>query len=155
MFILVSLYIYFLPRIGLLTSASGTSELIGVHQELYVFSPIQDLLDGSRRSLGENLNLLSTGEQNAVAHSKENAQLENLYKSRMRFGTGNSTTVTSQVGASAHLPCTVHNIGEGVVSEYCYNFVIQRFLLTFDLVQPGFVDTTKGLSFADGGVEYL
>lgn len=44
--------------------------------------------------------------------------LDELYKEPMYFGTENSTTITTQVGANAHLPCSVHNIGEGVVSTF-------------------------------------
>lgn len=43
--------------------------------------------------------------------------LEEFYKEPMYFGTENSTTVTTQIGATAHLPCTIHHIGEGVVSK--------------------------------------
>lgn len=39
----------------------------------------------------------------------------------MFFGTENSTVVTTQVGATALIPCTVHQIGDGVVSiNYLY-----------------------------------
>lgn len=34
----------------------------------------------------------------------------------MAFGTENWTTISTQIGATALLPCTVHSIGEGVVS---------------------------------------
>ncbi|KAJ8683882.1 hypothetical protein QAD02_019674 [Eretmocerus hayati] len=34
----------------------------------------------------------------------------------MNFGTDNSTLVRAQIGSTAHLPCVVHNIGEGVVT---------------------------------------
>ncbi|XP_070140770.1 uncharacterized protein dpr13 isoform X2 [Drosophila kikkawai] len=39
-----------------------------------------------------------------------------LFGTPMYFGTENSTVVTTQIGATAHVPCTVHHIGEGVVS---------------------------------------
>lgn len=42
--------------------------------------------------------------------------LDGLFKEPMYFGTENSTTIMTQVGANAHLPCIVHHIGEGVVS---------------------------------------
>ncbi|XP_017079103.1 uncharacterized protein LOC108113115 isoform X2 [Drosophila eugracilis] len=42
--------------------------------------------------------------------------MENLFGTPMYFGTENSTVVTTQIGATAHVPCTVHHIGEGVVS---------------------------------------
>ncbi|XP_034475979.1 uncharacterized protein LOC117782967 [Drosophila innubila] len=41
---------------------------------------------------------------------------DNVYGTPMYFGTENSTVVTTQIGATAHVPCTVHHIGEGVVS---------------------------------------
>ncbi|XP_046809989.1 zwei Ig domain protein zig-8-like [Lucilia cuprina] len=34
----------------------------------------------------------------------------------MYFGTENSTVVATQIGATAHIPCVVHHIGECVVS---------------------------------------
>lgn len=34
----------------------------------------------------------------------------------MSFGTENWTTISTQIGATALLPCTVHALGEGVVS---------------------------------------
>ena len=42
----------------------------------------------------------------------------------MSFGTANSTVVVSQSGSTAHLPCVVHNIGEGMVS---YDVFLQRY----------------------------
>nr|ACT09397.1 IP04217p [Drosophila melanogaster] len=42
--------------------------------------------------------------------------MESLFGTPMHFGTENSTVVTTQIGATAHVPCTVHHIGEGVVS---------------------------------------
>ncbi|XP_002138418.3 uncharacterized protein dpr13 isoform X1 [Drosophila pseudoobscura] len=42
--------------------------------------------------------------------------VESVFGSPMYFGTENSTVVTTQIGATAHVPCTVHHIGEGVVS---------------------------------------
>lgn len=42
--------------------------------------------------------------------------LDEYYKEPMYFGTENSTVITTQIGANAHLPCAIHNIGEGVVS---------------------------------------
>ncbi|EDW08963.2 uncharacterized protein LOC6579131 isoform X1 [Drosophila mojavensis] len=41
---------------------------------------------------------------------------DNVFGTPMYFGTENSTLVTTQIGATAHIPCTVHHIGEGVVS---------------------------------------
>ncbi|XP_030385447.1 uncharacterized protein LOC115632412 [Scaptodrosophila lebanonensis] len=44
------------------------------------------------------------------------AGTDNVFGTPMYFGTENSTVVTTQIGATAHVPCTVHHIGEGVVS---------------------------------------
>lgn len=52
---------------------------------------------------------------NIDGHFSHNT-LDEYYKEPMYFGTENSTTVNTQIGANAHLPCTVHHIGEGVVS---------------------------------------
>ncbi|XP_001986570.2 uncharacterized protein LOC6559933 [Drosophila grimshawi] len=41
---------------------------------------------------------------------------DNVFGTPMYFGTENSTVVTTQIGATAHVPCTVHHIGDGVVS---------------------------------------
>lgn len=45
---------------------------------------------------------------------------DNVFGTPMYFGTENSTVVTTQIGATAHVPCTVHHIGEGVVSKYTH-----------------------------------
>ncbi|XP_055608088.1 uncharacterized protein LOC129755561 [Uranotaenia lowii] len=52
----------------------------------------------------------------AFDFESESEDLLKYYKTPMEFGTENSTTVTSQVGATAHIPCRIHHIGEGVVS---------------------------------------
>lgn len=50
-----------------------------------------------------------------ATHSIDGA--DNVFGTPMYFGTENSTVVTTQIGATAHVPCTVHHIGEGVVSK--------------------------------------
>lgn len=57
----------------------------------------------------------SLGQGNSDANLDHNS-LDELYKEPMYFGTENSTTITTQIGANAHLPCVIHHIGEGVVS---------------------------------------
>lgn len=47
-----------------------------------------------------------------------------LFGTPMYFGTENSTVVTTQIGATAHVPCTVHHIGEGVVSTLAPSIVL-------------------------------
>lgn len=94
----------------LMIPVDSTTDFIG-HQEIYVYTPIHSMLEASQTL--DNLNLLNR-QQNA--NDVDNAQLEHLYKKRMLFGTINSTTVTSQIGSTAHLPCIIHNVGDGVVS---------------------------------------
>ncbi|XP_037050920.1 uncharacterized protein LOC119084880 isoform X2 [Bradysia coprophila] len=60
---------------------------------------------------------------NLLTHEKENFvtetddMQENIYNyTPMYFGTVNSTVVATQIGATAHLPCIIHHIGDGVVS---------------------------------------
>lgn len=67
---------------------------------------------------------------NANEHLEHNS-LEELYKEPMYFGTENSSTITTQIGANAHLPCIIHHIGEGVVSIFSFPFVQQLPPVTF------------------------
>ena len=64
-------------------------------------------------SIHENDN--SNSSSSIDGHFSHNT-LDEYYKEPMYFGTENSTTINTQIGANAHLPCTVHHIGEGVVS---------------------------------------
>lgn len=60
----------------------------------------------------------SSSKSNVLSISESvDESLLDLYNTPMYFGTENSTVVTVQAGAVAHLPCTIHHIGEGVVSE--------------------------------------
>lgn len=108
------------------------------HQELYLMTAAQSLVDTSSRSLTKinqihkehslvdtsNLNN-NNNQQQQQQHRKnddllketEDNQLEDMYNEPMYFGTKNSTVITTQIGATAHLPCTIHYIGEGVVSR--------------------------------------
>lgn len=67
--------------------------------------------------------LMETSENNlnhlAVINENDENYFE-IFKTPMRFGTENHTEVTAQVGTTAHLPCTIHNIGEGVVCNHEY-----------------------------------
>lgn len=73
----------------------------------------------------------SLGQGDSDANLDHNS-LDELYKEPMYFGTENSTTITTQIGASAHLPCIIHHIGEGVVStKYIQNMLIYRISHTF------------------------
>jgi len=56
--------------------------------------------------------------ENHLEATHGNDGADNVYGTPMYFGTENSTVVTTQIGATAHVPCTVHHIGEGVVSKH-------------------------------------
>ncbi|XP_055706783.1 uncharacterized protein LOC129803927 [Phlebotomus papatasi] len=60
---------------------------------------------------GGNLEDLSV----VIEHDDTNT-LEEFFRQPMSFGTENLTLITTQVGATAHIPCVVHFIGDGVVS---------------------------------------
>ncbi|XP_054737717.1 uncharacterized protein LOC129244126 [Anastrepha obliqua] len=84
------------------------------HQQLqHIARPLHKVVGvggggGEHNSLGE----AAQGSSAEVS----NAGLDEIYAAPMYFGTENSTVVTTQIGATAHIPCTVHHIGDGVVS---------------------------------------
>lgn len=47
--------------------------------------------------------------------------------SNMYFGTENYTVITSQIGSTALVPCSVHHIGEGMV-RFFYLFLSQFYV---------------------------
>lgn len=77
-----------------------------------------------------NQNFLMDGEtheqqENQIAIINDNDEnFFQIFNQPMRFSTENNSVVVAQVGTTAHLPCMIHNIGEGVVSgifnEICY-----------------------------------
>ncbi|XP_055326653.1 uncharacterized protein LOC129580343 [Sitodiplosis mosellana] len=67
-------------------------------------------------SIHENDNSNNSSSSSSIDGHFSHNTLDEYYKEPMYFGTENSTTVNTQIGANAHLPCTVHYIGEGVVS---------------------------------------
>lgn len=67
----------------------------------------------------------SSSKSNVLSISESvDESLLDLYNTPMYFGTENSTVVTVQAGAVAHLPCTIHHIGEGVVSKVFFVLVV-------------------------------
>lgn len=65
----------------------------------------------------EGTSTVSVADNEEVQGSLSDNVLEEFYRTPMSFGTDNLTMVTSQVGATAFLPCRVHYIGDGVVRE--------------------------------------
>lgn len=65
----------------------------------------------------------------SISDSLDDNLLE-FYNTPMHFGTENSSMITVQAGAVAHLPCTVHQLGEGVVSVFSpltFNLLLKFF----------------------------
>lgn len=57
------------------------------------------------------------GVDNNLAMMNENDESYfEIFKTPLRFSTSNNSEITAQIGSTAHLPCTIHNLGEGVVS---------------------------------------
>lgn len=69
-------------------------------------------------TLNNNNFLMENSEHNNVAVISENEERYfEIFKTPLRFGTNNNTEITAQIGSTAHLPCIIHNLGEGVVSK--------------------------------------
>lgn len=73
-------------------------------------------LSGSRIQKSHNLSApVINGYDSSIA--ADNNLLEEFHRGSMYFGTENSSVITTQIGAVAHLPCTIHFLhGEGAVS---------------------------------------
>jgi hypothetical protein len=76
----------------------------------------QELVTDSTTQSTLNQNFLMDGEQQVNQISEMDENFFEIFKTPMKFGTENNTEVTAQIGTTAHLPCMIHNIGEGVVS---------------------------------------
>lgn len=65
----------------------------------------------------EGASTVSVADNDEIQGHLSDNVLEEFYRTPMSFGTDNLTLVTTQVGATAFLPCRVHYIGDGVVSS--------------------------------------
>lgn len=81
-------------------------------------------------SKGDNKNLQKVVDSGGEHEHADNNMLEELYRTPMSFGTENLTMITTQVGATAYLPCLVHFIGESVVSQEM--LIIDKVILLFN-----------------------
>lgn len=80
-------------------------------------SETSDLSFAPQNIVNQNFLMESYNNENHIAMINENDEKYfEIFKAPMKFGTYNNTEVTAQIGTTAHLPCTIHNIGEGVVS---------------------------------------
>lgn len=87
--------------------------MITSQQALNLLSKIDDV---KKKNVADELNNNELVNTHIVQRTDEELLLE-YYKEPMVFGTENSTVVTTQIGATAHLPCTIHHKrSEGVVS---------------------------------------
>lgn len=85
-------------------SANGTSEP-------------SDLSVDSQSIVNSNFLMENHNDDSHIAMMNENDEnYFEIFRTPMKFGTENNTEVTAQIGTTAHLPCTIHSIGEGVVS---------------------------------------
>lgn len=80
-------------------------------------SETSDLSVDAQNTVNHNFLMESHNNENHIAMINENDEnYFEIFKTPMKFGTENNTEVTAQIGTTAHLPCTIHNVGEGVVS---------------------------------------
>lgn len=78
-------------------------------------SSISSSITGISSSNSQNKIYENTVDSHTEDNLNKETAYEDIYKSPMYFGTENSTVITTQIGATAHIPCTIHNIGDGVV----------------------------------------
>lgn len=80
-------------------------------------SETSDLSVDAQSTVNHNFLMENHNNENHIAMINENDEnYFEIFKTPMKFGTENNTEVTAQIGTTAHLPCTIHNVGEGVVS---------------------------------------
>ena len=80
-------------------------------------SETSDLNIDTQNTVNHNFLMENHNNENHIAMINENDEnYFEIFKTPMKFSTENNTEVTAQIGTTAHLPCTIHNVGEGVVS---------------------------------------
>lgn len=116
--------LYFLQGCPLLhtgmTSFKDNSDMI-FRTTFFLLSPHIPGEKENGKDNSDNQNILGNSDSaemdsSAFDFDSESEDLLKYYKTPMQFGTENSTMVMSQVGSTAHIPCRIHHIGEGVVS---------------------------------------
>jgi hypothetical protein len=92
-------------------------------------SETSDLNIDPQNTVNHNFLMENHNSENHIAMINENDEnYFEIFKTPMKFGTENNTEVTAQIGTTAHLPCTIHNVGEGVVSFHAIIFSSRFFL---------------------------
>jgi hypothetical protein len=91
-------------------------------------SETSDLSLDAQNTVNHNFLMENHNNENHIAMMNENDEnYFEIFKTPMKFGTENNTEVTAQIGTTAHLPCTIHNVGEGVVSKMLSrNFLVSH-----------------------------
>jgi hypothetical protein len=92
-----------------------------------------------QHTLNHNFLMEQNSENGNLAVLNENDEnYFEIFKTPMKFGTENNTEVTAQIGTTAHLPCTIHNIGEGVVSNYKHCSTLIMLMHQFECIHNNF-----------------
>lgn len=82
-------------------------------------SETSDLSVDAQGTVNHNFLMENHNNENHIAMINENDEnYFEIFKTPMKFGTENNTEVTAQIGTTALLPCTIHSVGEGVVSNF-------------------------------------
>lgn len=86
-------------------------------------SEISELSVDPHGSVNHNFLMETRNNEHHIAIINDNDEnYFEIFKTPMKFGTENNSEVTAQIGTTAHLPCTIHNVGEGVVSTIAVIF---------------------------------
>lgn len=87
-------------------------------------SETSDLSADPPNLVNQNFLMESHNNENHIAMINENDEnYFEIFKAPMKFSTENNSEVTAQIGTTAHLPCTIHSVGEGVVSSCSCNLI--------------------------------
>lgn len=103
------------------TGGGGSSDTMPKVQQKLIHKENMPVRQENKKSQGQNgkLAAASASATAGIADTNQNT-LEQPFMDQMAFGTENWTTISTQIGANALLPCTVHAIGDGVVSSQFY-----------------------------------
>lgn len=83
-------------------------------------SETSDLSVDPQNLVNQNFLMESHNDESHIAMMNVNDEnYFEIFKAPMKFSTENNSEVTAQIGTTAHLPCTIHSVGEGVVSCSC------------------------------------
>lgn len=132
-------------RVKSISGSSGSKVTVKLTAPTLGDNPIEQHI-----SLDKILKSKLVSDAMSISDSVDDNLLD-IYNTPMHFGTKNSSEITVQAGAVAHLPCTVHQLGEGVVSISQTFFKLLMFLYTslkygehYLIELPRYVHRTQG-----------